>query len=137
MHLLPFLVASIAMYFYSMFTYSIPYQQCVMHNAPAGSCVQDDPFGWQMNPQCNPCYEEYEAIQNFTHLSWVISLVQGSLLCVILGGNRQKLQLARGMPDAGPVNYILYAPCVAMCFAPCAQCQESRAVKQRWLANGQ
>ena len=28
-------------------------------------------------------------------------------------------------------------PCVAVFLGPCSQCQEARAVKHRWLANGQ
>ena len=28
-----------------------------------------------------------------------------------------------GAPDAGLINYILYAPCVSMFLGPCAQCQ--------------
>eukprot|EP01043_Picozoa_sp_COSAG02_P063918 COSAG02_NODE_9193_length_2294_cov_199.669704_1_plen_161_part_00 len=115
MHILPFVVIAIALYIYAMVMYSIPYQECIAYHPPSGICAHNNPFGWQMDPQCNPCYDQYEAMQKFTNMNYIAGLAQACIMCVILGGNRQKLQVALGMPDAGPVNYIL---CAHICLLP-------------------
>ena len=66
-----------------------------------------------------------------------VSLQLGFLLfsCQLLARNRTALQRALGLPETRILNLLLYL-CV---FFPglCALCQEARAVKARWQANGQ
>ena len=59
--------------------------------------------------------------------------------CAVMGSNRTKLKQSLGQSNTEPTcwNYAVYAPCVCCLFGWCATCQESRAVKSRWLANGQ
>jgi len=119
---------------------TLPYQECIaQYQQTQGPimCAGDNPFGWQDDAACNPCFSDYEVVKSFQSTQYTIGFLISIYLCIICGNNRSKLQLALGMNDAGIINYLLYAPCLSMFFAPCAQCQEARAVKHRWLANGQ
>jgi hypothetical protein len=53
-----------------------------------------------------------------------------------MGWNRSKLQTKLGMPNDGFLNFIPYLPIIVSFCGVCAQCQEGRAVKARWQANG-
>ena len=118
--------------------HQLPYQTCIAdHAGGVLSCQEDDLFGWQADATCNPCYAEYEEMISFQGTQQVVQFITSCYLCVILGNNRSKLQLALGMQDAGIVNYILYFPLVFPFLGPCTQCQEARAVEHRWLANAQ
>lgn len=54
-------------------------------------------------------------------------------LTALLGHNRTVLQQRLGLPAGGACNYCLYNPFTFQCIGLCVLCQESRAVKQRWL----
>ena len=44
------------------------------------------------------------------NLSYCVSAVVMIYLCIVLGSNRSKLQIALVMPDAGIVNFLICAP---------------------------
>ena len=160
------MLVSLSMAWYQFDTYSMPYQTCLMHHEmhheirPLRASCNPNFLVWQADPTCNPCNDQYSALQDFQTIQYAVSFVMTCYLCGIMGNNRSKLQKALGMEDAGVINYILCetsplylsaraapslnsrgapsdAPIVSSFFGPCAQCQEARAVKSRWLANGQ
>lgn len=141
----PILLISVLVNSYAAVAYQIPYEECVV-TAPShmnstalahlAECQKANMFAWPSDPDCNPCFEKYSAFMRFSRLTEAVGVVLMFYSMILYGRNRSQLQVALGQPDAGCVNYILYAPCFAACCATCALCQEARAVKGRWVANG-
>ena len=61
-----------------------------------------------------------------------LGVIMGAFAVTFLGSNRSLLQRTLGMRDEGFLNYLVYS-----ILPLCALCQEARAVKARWQANGQ
>ena len=102
------------------------------------ACATRDPFGWQYT-SCNPCKAELDEMEKLNPLMYTLSFLWAMAFCVVMGSNRTKLKQSLGQSNTEPEcwNYAVYAPCICTFFGWCATCQESRAVKSRWLANGQ
>jgi hypothetical protein len=47
---------------------TLPYQECIaQYQQTQGPimCAGDNPFGWQDDAACNPCFSDYEAVKSF------------------------------------------------------------------------